>query len=371
MSHAYCPGLRACEWVALRRERLLPVEGEVLVREGQVVAPDTVVARTILRGTLSPVNVAASLGVEPGEVAAALLKRTGEAVHQGELLARTKGFFGFLRAECRAPVTGTLASVSVATGQVMIEGPPLPVEVRAHLAGTVTQVRPGRGATIAAGGTWIQGIFGIGGETWGAIVLGVSTPGERLTETEITPDLRGKVVVGGALVTREALARAAQFGVGAIITGGVHALDLGEFLGSEIGAGVTGAEQVGLTLIVTEGFGEIAMARRTFRLLGQREGFLASVSGATQIRSGVLRPEIIVPATAGERTAADTIVADGIALGTSVRLVSAPYFGQLGTVVALPPDPCAVASGAVVRILEAELESGARVTVPRSNVELF
>lgn len=371
MSHAYCPGLRACEWVALRRERLLPVAGEVLVREGQVVAPDTVVARTILRGTLSPVNVAASLGAEPGEVAAALLKRTGEAVRQGELLARTKGIFGLLRAECRAPVAGTLASVSIATGQVMIEGPPLPVEVRAHLAGTVTEVRPGRGATIAAGGTWIQGIFGIGGETWGAIVLGVSTPGERLTETEITPDLRGKVVVGGALVTRDALARAAQFGVGAIITGGVHALDLGEFMGGEIGAGVTGAEQVGLILIVTEGFGEIAMARRTFRLLGQCEGLLASVSGATQIRSGVLRPEIIVPATAGERSAGDTIAADGIAVGTSVRLVRAPYFGQLGTVVALPPDPCAVASGAVVRILEAELESGVRVSVPRSNVELF
>ena len=299
------------------------------------------------------------------------MKRTGETVHKGELLARTKGFFGLLRAECRAPVTGTLASISIATGQVMIEGPPLPVEVRAHLAGTVTQVRPGRGATIAAGGTWIQGIFGIGGETWGVIVLGVSAPGARLTETEITPELRGKVVVGGALVTREALARAAQLGVGAIITGGVHALDLGEFMGGEIGAGVTGAEQVGLTLIVTEGFGEIAMGRRTFRLLGQREGFMASVSGATQIRSGVLRPEIIVPATAGERGAADSIAADGLAIGTSVRLVRAPYFGQLGTVVALPPDPYAVASGAVVRILEAELESGVRVTVPRSNVELF
>ena len=98
---------------------------------------------------------------------------------------------------------------------------------------------------------------------------------------------------------------------------------------------------------------------------------MASVSGATQIRSGVLRPEIIVPSTAGERSAPEAVAADGIAIGTSVRLVRAPHFGQLGTVVALPPDPCAVASGAVVRVLEAELESGIRVTVPRSNVELF
>lgn len=371
MSHVYYPGLRSCEWIALRRERLLPVEGEVLVREGQSVAPDAVVARTILRGSFSPVNVAASLGVEPGDVPGAMLKQAGETVSQGELLARTKGILGLLRSECRSPVGGTLASVSRTTGQVMIEGPPVPVEVRAHLGGTVTQVRPGRGATIASAGTWIQGIFGIGGETWGDLVLGVTAPGEHLTEKEITPALQGKVVVGGALITREALTRAVQVGVRAIITGGVHALDLGEFLGTEIGAGVTGAEQIGLTLIVTEGFGEIAMARRTFRLLGQREGFVASVSGATQIRSGVLRPEIIVPATADERGSVEAVAADGIALGTSIRLVRAPYFGQLGTVVALPPDLRVVASGAVVRVLEAELESGARVLVPRSNVELF
>jgi hypothetical protein len=371
VSHGYYPGLRATEWVALRRERLLPVEGEVLVREGQAVAPGDIVARTVLRGQIVPVNVAASLGVEPGEVPGALLPRVGDTVAQGEVIARTKGLFGLLRAECRAPAAGTVHSVHAVTGQVMLEGPPLPVQVCAFVGGTVAAVHPGRGATIAAAGAWAQGVFGIGGEVWGPLVLGVASPGDILGAADISPALQGKVVVGGACVTLDALRRAVAVGVAAIVTGGVRALDLRGFMGEEIGAGVTGAEKVGLTLVVTEGFGAVAMARRTFRLLGQREGFVASVSGATQIHAGVQRPEIVVPAPAGERPAPVPPPDGGLVVGASVRLVRAPHFGQLGRVTALPPEPRAVASGAIVRVLEAELESGERVIVPRGNVELF
>jgi hypothetical protein len=40
---------------------------------------------------------------------------------------------------------------------------------------------------------------------------------------------------------------------------------------------------------------EIAMAERTFRLFKAQDGRSASVNGATQIRAGVMRPEILVP----------------------------------------------------------------------------
>jgi len=57
----------------------------------------------------------------------------------------------------------------------------------------------------------------------------------------------------------------------------------------------TGTEQVGFTLILTEGFGSIPMAGKTFALLSAHAGQPASISGATQIRAGVIRPEIIIP----------------------------------------------------------------------------
>lgn len=370
MTCAYNPGLQVREWAALRKERRLPITGNVLVKPGTHVEPGDTVAEAVLRGSMLPVNVADSLGVVPAEVPSLLLKQVGDTVSEGELIARTKGLFGLLRAECRAPVGGVVAAVSPHTGQLLIEGPPLPVQVKAYVSGVVAEVLPGRGAIIATGGTLIQGIFGIGGETHGPIVLAVSAPVEVLSEKEITPAMAGRVVVGGSLVTAGALRRAVQIGVAALVTGGLRAQDLRDFLEQEIGAAVTGSEQAGLTIVVTEGFGAISMARRTFRLLGEKEGFVASVSGVTQIRAGVVRPEIIIPGGLGERTAAVASDEGTIAVGSRVRMIRAPHFGALGVVAALPPELQRIESGALVRVLEADLESGVRVTVPRSNVEI-
>ncbi len=371
MSHGFNPGLQVSEWAPVRRERLLPIDGDVLVQEGQHVTPGQTVAEAVLRGALIPINVAGSLGLPPEEVPAAMLKQVGDQVAEGELLAATKGVFGLFRSECRSPAAGVLASLSSATGQAMLEGPPVQVRVTAFIEGIVAEVRSRRGAVVVSGGTYVQGIFGVGGETHGPLVLAVSSPVEPLTEKDITAAMRGKVIVGGALATLGALHRAVEVGAAAVVVGGVHALDLRGLMGEEMGAAVTGSETLGLTLILTEGFGAVSMARRSFRLLGEREGFVASVSGATQIRAGVVRPEIVVPWGGGERPTAGLAAAAGaIALGSRVRLIRAPHFGALGVVIDLPAEPRRIASGALVRVLIAELESGMRVTVPRSNVEI-
>lgn len=57
-------------------------------------------------------------------------------------------------------------------------------------------------------------------------------------------------------------------------------------------------------------------------------------------------------------------------LGTPIRLIREPYFGRLGKVSGLPAEPVVIGSGARVRVLEAELDDGAQVTVPRANVEI-
>jgi hypothetical protein len=54
-----------------------------------------------------------------------------------------------------------------------------------------------------------------------------------------------------------------------------------------------------------------------------------------------------------------------------VRLIRHPHFGLVGRVAELPDGPAAIATGARVRVLVAELDGGERLLVPRSNVELF
>ena len=66
-----------------------------------------------------------------------------------------------------------------------------------------------------------------------------------------------------------------------------------------MGVAITGTEKLNTALIVTEGYGSIPMSEATFSLLKENDGKAASINGATQIRAGVIRPEIVIPIDAG------------------------------------------------------------------------
>ena len=61
----------------------------------------------------------------------------------------------------------------------------------------------------------------------------------------------------------------------------------------------------------------------------------------------------------------------GIVVGSNVRIIRAPYFGELGEVTDLPPKLEQMESETMVRVLRAKLRNGDVVTVPRANVEMI
>ncbi|HMN95080.1 MAG TPA: hypothetical protein PKC43_13945 [Phycisphaerales bacterium] len=374
MATAYTPGLKVAARTRHRVRRMLPIAGEVLVGQGAVVAARDVIARAAMPGDLTPMNVASLLGAQPADVPEFMLRREGERVELNEVIARTRGIFGMFKAECRAKASGTIESISAATGQVIIRGPSLPVEVRAYLAGKVVEPIPEEGVVIEADVALVQGIFGIGGEAFGTIRLACARPDEPLQEELLRPEMAGQIVVGGGRVGVQALRKAREIGVAAVVSGGLDDSDLREFLGYDLGVAITGSEQVGLTLVITEGFGEIAMAERTYRLLRSLEGHEASANGATQIRAGVMRPEVIVPLPSGSDGRGAPPESSGAGLleiGTPVRIVRDPHFGLIGRVSALPEQPYVLGSGSKARVLEVRFDSGEAVVVPRANVELI
>jgi hypothetical protein len=369
MGHAYTPGLKVSAAAEVRRTRLLPLAGELLVKVGDRVQPDSVVARALLPGNAVTSALARQLGVAPADLTDLLLVKEGAAVRKDEPIARNKGLFGLMKQTVLAPVSGTLESVSRVSGQAIFREAPLPVEVRAYVAGTVAAVNPPFGCDIVTRGTLVQGIFGIGPETSGRVVIAHPDGARRLQPGDVRPEHKGTVLVGGSLADLSVLKRAIEVGVAALVTGGLDAADLKTLLGYDLGVAITGGETVGLTLVVTEGFGELAMSARTLRLLSEAQGRTASVSGATQIRAGVLRPEVLVPSdvAAVERTAVDAGV---LAIGSAVRIIRDPHFGALAQVVELPPEPRRLDTEAQVRILTVALAGGQLVTLPRANIEL-
>lgn len=370
MATAYTPGLAVTASTVLRRARRLPLKGLVVVNEGEEVLPQTVVARAEIPGILRTVRASERLGIDADELSQALRVSQGDAVVAGELLAESRAFFGLFKNECRSPVAGVVEIISPVTGHVSIREAPSPIVVRAYVSGRVADVMPGEGVVVETHGALVQGIFGVGGERQGRLRMAVSAADEILDAEAILPEMDGEILIGGANLTASALRRAAEVGVAGLVVGAIIDQDLIDFLGYDIGVAITGHEKINLTLILTEGFGSIPMAWRTFDLLRSLEGETASMNGATQIRAGVIRPEIIVPRPA---MAALTGKADNhdLDLGTPIRLIREPYFGLFASVAALPTELVRIPTGADVRVLEATLATGERVVVPRANVEII
>jgi hypothetical protein len=285
-------------------------------------------------------------------------------------------FFGMIKRFAYAPCSGTVEIVSDVTGQMLIRESPAPLEIDAYIPGEAVEIMPKEGAAIETPAAFIQGIFGVGGERKGELMIVAKSSEETLTDKQLSPECKGKIVVGGARITYEALQRAIELGVKGIVVGGISDYDLTRFLGFKIGVAITGQEDIPLTLIVTEGFGEMSMSSKTFSLLKEFDSKPVSINGATQIRAGVLRPEIVIPRSGvckGELSCFDDTVflEKGLLPGTQVRIIREPYFGALGVVSELPVQLQRIETESDVRVLEVELTDGRKVVVPRANVEII
>jgi hypothetical protein len=371
MPTAYTPGLQVTAHTLIRKQRRLPLKGEVLVTVGQYVTADTVVARALLPGNIQAVRAAERLGVSAAELIRLLKKGEGDAVDTGEVLAETKGIFGLFGAKLTAPTKGVIEYVSPITGTLGLREHPIPLELDAYIAGTVEDVQPDEGVTVATEGALVQGIFGVGGERRGKLMTVADSPASAFDEARIGPACAGCILLGGATANVSHIRTAIAHGAVGLIVGSVSDAVLRAYLGFDIGVAITGQEDVPLTLILTEGFGSLAMAERTFRLLDVLQGLTASINGATQIRAGVIRPEIIVPQQAGVSAGAPVAQDSELKMGIRVRLIREPYFGRFATVIALPPELHQIETEAMVRTAEVAIEDGPTVLVPRANVEII
>jgi len=283
------------ENVKLKKIRRLPIPGEVYVKKNDKVLSNTLIAKgTVRNPEIIEIRIDQKLDVDSDEVKNYLLKKVGDLVNKDEVIAIRRTFFGRSTKICRSPITGIIESYTDRSSRMLIRGTPIPVEVKAHIPGKVTDVIPLEGASIECKASILHGVFGVGGETQGPLVV-VCNNDEFLTEDKITNDHKGKILVAGSGLTLEILKKALSKEVAGIIVGGVDEEDLSHFIGHEIGLGITGSENSKITIILTEGFGVNPIKEMTYNFLSNYAGKLACIDGTTQIRSRMLKPEIIIP----------------------------------------------------------------------------
>jgi len=353
-------------------EYISRVQGRLVVREDPRSAkPLTIVA------------VSSRLGVWPRLIRMYTEVKEGDQVFEGQIIAAAPGVGSV--DYVYAPMSGIVEKICSQTGTVTIVRPIKPTRVLAHIEGMVTEVIPDEGAVIEALGSYVEGVFGLGGERFGELAVLCDSPHDTLEESGVPADVKGKILVAGAFATLEAIQKARSSGALGLIVGGLNQLDLVQLIGREINVGITGHEECDLTVILLEGFGKMPMNEKAWRILKEREGRIASIDGTTQIRAGVMRPEILISEGSVAGPAQVTAggawsypdkenrigVFTGLKVGDRVRCIRSPYFGLWGNVEEIPSEPERVECEAYMEVVRVRLDDGRVVTVPEANLEVF
>jgi preprotein translocase subunit YajC len=338
--------------INIRRSRLLPEKGQVLVRAGQKVIASDVIGEVLLPGEHMIIDVRRALGLSrAGEAEKLIDRHAGERLQKGDVIAETTGILPRVvrsSADCQI--------VAIANGQVVLETQPVKVSVKAGLNGTITEVMPERGAVIETNGVLIQGVWGNQQADGGLLLVLAKTPDEELTRARLDVSMRGAVVLAGHASQPDALKAAAELPLRALILASMSA-DL-----------INLASSLPIPIILIEGFGRIPMNETAFRLLTSNEKRDICINASNWNPLSGERPEIIIPLPAN---GLDTKEMIELAPETPVRILGAPYQGQIGMVLQVRPGLSTLPSGLHAQVASVQLQNDETVIIPLQNLDVL
>jgi hypothetical protein len=338
----------------IRRARLLPVNGRVLVRTGQKVNAIDVIAETNLEGQHVLVNVRRALGFQRSDEAdRAVSFKIGDKVQKGDVLAEIRGLIPRL---VRSPADGQV--VSIAGGQVMIETASRPVAVKAGFNGTVSEINGDRGAVITTSGLLAQGVWGNRQVNTGFLVVVARSANDPLTRDRLDASMRGTVLLGGYCADEEAL----RFG---------NELPLrGLILGSMSTELIPTANLLTFPVILLDGFGKVAMNSSAWKILSTSEKREICLNACTWNTFTGERPEVVIPLPS------EAAEPPGMAEhkpGATVRVCMPPNMGQIGVVVRISRTSQQLPNRVRTLVAEVELQNEEKtiITVPLANLDVL
>ena len=234
MSKSYTPGLVVLENTKIRKKRQLPMKGKVLVKAGDSVSTDKIIASTEIPGNVQMINVANKLNIEPESINDCMLAKIDQNIKKGDIIAENKGLFGLFKTTLKSPMDGKIANISDVTGQIIISEPPVPIEINSYIGGQVVEIIEDEGAVVEVEGAHIQGILGIGGEKQGSILILSKDRNKPITDDMIDETHKGKILIGGSYLSVEAYNKAQSTGVSGIVVGGFDYDALSNLLGYQL-----------------------------------------------------------------------------------------------------------------------------------------
>jgi len=349
----HIPVTHVVPMTTIRRERLMPVPGTVLVGVNDNVKADQVLAESAPTPRHYFLNIARGLGVPVRRVGQYLVQKPGDRVEKGEIIA---GPVGFARRTIRAPQNGRI--VAVTRGRVLFEVRAEAMELRAGFPGRVIATDGVQTITLETTGALVQGIWGNGLQDTGIMRLAGDDPSSRLRTGQLDTKLRGAVLVAGICDHPAPLKQAIDISVRGVIMGSIN---------SDI---IPVAKKLPYPLLITEGFGELPMNTAAFQILRSNVGRDVAVDATPMEPYKANRPEVIIPLPSNAPVELPNDVIP-INRGIRVRILRAPHRGKVGKVREMLPRASIYPSGVRAVSAKIELEQGGVISVPVDNLDVI
>ncbi len=237
------------------------------------------------------------------------------------------------------------------------------------LHGRVVEITRRGGVVIESRAVVIQGAIGAGGPVAGILTLWQPGSTQRIPSGAI-------LVVPGPL-SFAMLYQAMSSGVAGLIASSIAARDLEGFLHTDLiqlidSDDVERAQRhlPAMTVLLTEGLGSFAMSTSMIDVLGQYQGAVVLLSGATSVRRRIF-PELVIsfPIQETEQNRQPIQPDLMLTLGTRVRVCCGERTGTIGIIDYLFMQPLVFPSGIRANAVRLLLEDGSLLVVPDTMVK--
>jgi len=347
----YAPVVHYLKQTNIRRLRLLPVPGRLLVSPGQKVSPMDSVAEAPNPSGHFFLDIRKALKVDTATADELIQRKKGERLAKGDILAETGGAFSRV---VRAPVDCQVTEINA--GVMIMETQGEPVRIPAGLPGFIHSLEGDKGVTIESGGALVQGVWGNNRTDSGLLVVLCDSPDQELTVKQLEASARGSVAVAGYCLSGEVIRRAAEMELHGLILSAINP-DL-----------IHQVNNLTFPVILIEGFGRIPMNMAAYSIFHENERHDAALHARPWDHMTGERPEVLIPTP---NQALPPPEGDEFSPGQIVHIKMPPYSGEDGTILAMTQGLTNLSNGLRVPAAVLRKQNGEQITVPLANLELI
>lgn len=363
--------------IVVRIKRTLKGTGKLNVAVGMQVSPDQIIGTANVSSGFRKINLSELLSSPPADVHKYLVKSLGQRIYRGELLAFKKGTIFGGRKLITSPTDGVLDFLNPQTGELKMTFLPKKAELPAGVFGIVEAIDETRGlVAIKAQVTRIHGMFGSGRLRDGILHV-LSKRDDLVNKSIITAQFDENILVGGSLIFKDAISSAISLGINGIITGGINAKDYKAMAGGRLIFPKKINNDIGVSIIVSEGFGSIPIGEDIFEVLSAYEGKFVSIDGNSAIldlpsfESKSLENIKKVQLSPSEPEQSFKGNGEGLIeakSGTRVRIIGNSFLGEEGKILSIDRSLTLLPSG--INAILATIETKRRkIQIPIANIE--